>query len=163
MTRTGQFAAAASFAFACMLASASSAPAGDEPCFFKGTMYSEGAASCQGNMQYKCDDGEWKSAKAPCQSSPIAASRPCSFDGISYTTGSASCQSGTQYRCEDGTWRSIARPCTVLGANTVKIQPGGTTCMYEGATVATGSTICKSESTFLCNNGEWVNLGTLCR
>ena len=163
MTRTGQFAAAAAFALAAMLASATSAPAKDQPCFFKGTMYSGGAASCQSNMQYKCDDGEWKSAKTPCESSPVAASRPCAFDGISYSTGAASCQGGKQYRCEDGTWSDIARSCTVLSANTVKINPGGSTCMYEGATVATGSTICKSESTFLCNNGEWVNLGTLCR
>src|SRR5678815_1482033 len=114
MTRTGQFAAAA-FALACMLGTASRATAGDDPCFYKGTMYSEGAASCQGTMQYKCDDGAWSSTKMPCQSSPVAASRPCSFDGISFSTGAASCQSGTQYRCEDGTWRSIARPCTVLG------------------------------------------------
>jgi hypothetical protein len=161
--RTRQFAAAASFAAACLLASAGSASARTEPCFYKGTMYSEGAASCQGNMQYKCDDGEWKSAKMPCETSPVVASKPCSFDGISFTTGSASCQSGTQYRCEDGAWRSIERPCTTLSANTVKIHPSGTTCAYEDATVATGSTICKSGSTFLCNDGTWVDLGTLCR
>jgi hypothetical protein len=40
MTRTGQFAAAASFALAGIIASATSAPAKDDPCFFKGTMYS---------------------------------------------------------------------------------------------------------------------------
>lgn len=164
MTRTGWFAAAASFALACMVASAPSASAADdEPCFYKGTMYSDGAASCQSNMQFECDDGEWESTKTPCQSSPVASSRPCSFDGITYTTGSASCQGGTQYRCEDGVWRSIGRACTVLGANTTKIEPGGNTCMYESATVASGSTICKSQETFLCNDGEWVNLGTLCR
>jgi hypothetical protein len=33
----------------------------------------------------------------------------------------------------------------------------------EGATVASNSTICRSGSTFLCSDGEWVNLGTLCR
>jgi hypothetical protein len=35
--------------------------------------------------------------------------------------------------------------------------------MFSNATVASGSTICQSGSTFLCNNGEWVNLGTVCR
>jgi hypothetical protein len=35
--------------------------------------------------------------------------------------------------------------------------------MYEGATVASNSTICKNGSTFLCSNGEWTNLGTQCR
>ncbi|HWP65921.1 MAG TPA: hypothetical protein VNO26_08425 [Candidatus Limnocylindria bacterium] len=89
--------------------------------------------------------------------------RPCSYDGITYSTGSASCQGGTQYRCEDGTWRSIDRPCTVMGANTVKIDPDGDTCLYEGAALATGSTICKTETTFFCNHGQWVNLGPVCR
>jgi hypothetical protein len=35
--------------------------------------------------------------------------------------------------------------------------------MYEGATVASNSTICKGGTTFLCSAGEWTNLGTLCR
>jgi hypothetical protein len=35
--------------------------------------------------------------------------------------------------------------------------------MFGDATVASGSTICKSGNTFLCNDGGWVNLGTICR
>jgi hypothetical protein len=135
----------------------------DDPCFFKGTIYSEGATSCQNESQFKCDDGEWEALGVTCKSERVAASRPCSYDGISYSTGSASCQAGTQFRCEDGTWRSLASPCTVLSGNTVRVVPQGDTCMYESATVASGSTICKSSSTFLCNDGQWVNLGTACR
>jgi hypothetical protein len=32
-----------------------------------------------------------------------------------------------------------------------------------GSTVATNSTVCRTGNTFLCSNGEWINLGTLCR
>jgi hypothetical protein len=35
--------------------------------------------------------------------------------------------------------------------------------MFGGATVASGSTICQSGTTFLCNDGAWTNLGTVCR
>jgi hypothetical protein len=35
--------------------------------------------------------------------------------------------------------------------------------MYEGATVAHRSAICRTGSTFFCNDGTWVNLGTACR
>ena len=34
--------------------------------------------------------------------------------------------------------------------------------MYNNATVATNSTICRSGTTFLCDDGEWHNLGTAC-
>jgi hypothetical protein len=35
--------------------------------------------------------------------------------------------------------------------------------MYNGATVATQSTICQSGITFLCEDGEWRNLGSACQ
>jgi len=35
--------------------------------------------------------------------------------------------------------------------------------MFNDATVASNSTICRSGTTYLCNDGEWTNLGTLCR
>jgi hypothetical protein len=35
--------------------------------------------------------------------------------------------------------------------------------MFDGATVANNSTICRSGSTYLCTDGEWLNVGTLCR
>jgi hypothetical protein len=146
----------------CMIGTTGIASAGDS-CFYRGTMFSHGSATCQNDSQFRCDDGEWEALGGTCKAERIVASRVCQYDGISFSTGSASCQAGTQFRCEDGSWKSLGTSCAVLSSNTVKVQPSGDTCMYEGATVASGSTICKSSSTFLCNNGEWVNLGTLCR
>ena len=134
----------------------------DESCFFKGTMYSDGAAACQAGSQYRCDEGEWVSLKTACPDSPIATSRTCQFNGISFSTGSASCQTGTQFRCEDGVWRTLGTPCSV-GDSPIRVVPGGRTCMFGDATVSSNSTICRSGSTFLCSDGEWMNLGTLCR
>jgi len=135
----------------------------DDHCFYRGTMFSDGAAACQDGEQLRCDDGRWVALGGTCSPQRVSASRTCEYDGISFSTGSASCQAGTQFRCEDGTWRSLGAACTVLGANTIRIRPSGDTCLYEDATVASGSTLCKSSSTFLCNDGEWINLGTLCR
>lgn len=142
--------------------SARSAQAGD-PCFHAGSMYSDGAASCQSGRQYKCNNGEWLSTADNCQpAGVVVASRPCSFAGISFSTGSASCQNGTQFRCEDGSWNTLRAPCNV-GDSPIKVNSSGSTCMFGGATVASGSTICQSGTTSLCNDGAWVNLGTLCR
>jgi hypothetical protein len=44
-----------------------------------------------------------------------------------------------------------------------RLVPDGRTCMFNDATVGNNSTICKQGTTFLCSNGEWVNLGTVCR
>jgi hypothetical protein len=46
-------------------AAAHSALAGDR-CVYDGTPYSDGAFSCQGGVQFKCDDGDWKSKHQPC-------------------------------------------------------------------------------------------------
>ena len=140
---------------------AQGARAGDH-CFYKGTMYSDGAAACQAGMRYKCDDGDWKSQKEPCQPDRLAPSRACDYGGVSYSTGSASCQSGSQFRCEDGRWASLGVSCPVADAP-LKIVPAGRTCMFDGATVAHNSTICRSGSTFLCSDGEWTNIGTRCQ
>jgi hypothetical protein len=139
------------------------AGAASDHCFYKGTMFSDGAMFCQTGAQFRCKNGDWKSTGSPCTSedSPRV-SRTCALSGISYSTGSASCQDGTQYRCEDGTWRSLGTACTV-GDAPIRAVPSGRTCLYEGATVSTNSTICKSGQTFLCSDGEWVNLGTQCR
>ena len=132
-------------------------------CFYKGTMYSDGAAACQSGSQYRCGDGEWRALGVTCTpEGGVVISRTCQFGGIAFSTGAASCQAGTQFRCEDGAWRSLAMPCAA-GDSPIKVVPSGRTCMYEGATVANGSTICRSGSTFFCNDGEWANLGTLCR
>ena len=139
------------------------AQAASDHCFYKGTMSSDGALSCQSGAQFRCKDGDWVSLGAPCTPEERAAtSAPCDFAGIKYSTGAASCQNGTQFRCEDGSWNSLAVPCTV-GDAPVRATKGDRTCMYEGATVGSNSTICKAGSTFLCSDGEWVNLGTKCR
>src|SRR4029077_15002068 len=71
----------------------------DSHCFYRGSMYSEGAAGCQAGDEYRCKDGEWKSTGLSCKPGDIVASKTCQFDGISYNTGTASCQAGTQFRC----------------------------------------------------------------
>src|SRR5215510_13678352 len=83
-------------------------------CFYKGTMFSDGAASCQAGEQFRCDDGDWKKQHTACvDEERRAPSRACDFKGVSYSTGSASCQSGNQYRCEDGRWASLGISCPV--------------------------------------------------
>lgn len=141
---------------------ARSAQAGDH-CFYRGTMFSDGAGSCQAGTQYRCSDGEWSALGVSCNDGAQVASRACQYGGISFSTGSASCQAGMQYRCEDGSWRSLSTPCTLGDSPVVKVVPGGRTCMFDTVTVASSSTICKSGTTYLCNDGEWVNMGTLCR
>lgn len=139
------------------------AQAGD-PCYYSGTKYSEGSASCQSGHEYRCADGEWLTTTHSCRATEpeVVASRTCQFAGISFSSGSASCQAGTQFRCEDGAWTSLNMPCSV-GDSPIRVIPKGDTCMFGGATVASGSTICQSGTTFLCNDGAWTNLGTVCR
>ncbi len=141
---------------------ARSTQAGD-PCFYRGTQYSDGAAACQAGAQYRCTEGDWKSLGIACTEPPLVASEPCRFGGISFSAGSASCQAGTQFRCgEDGVWRSLGIACAV-GDSPIRVLPSGRTCMFGDVTVANNSTVCKSGTTFLCSDGEWVSLGTLCR
>ncbi len=137
--------------------------AADSPCFHKGTMYSDGAASCQSGSQYRCANGEWLSLGTSCMDEAVAVSKPCQFAGVTFPTGAASCQAGTQYRCEDGSWNSLGISCP--GAESpIRVIPEGKTCMLEGgSTVATNSSVCRSGSTYLCSDGEWINLGTLGR
>ena len=136
---------------------------GDADCKYKGATYSHGSAVCQSGTQYRCNDGQWKGLGIACTENPPVGAKSCAFNGKSYSPGSASCQSGTQYRCDDGAWVSLAVACTGGGEPAVGMAPVGRTCMYNGATVATESTICKSGITFRCEDGEWRNLGTTCR
>lgn len=137
--------------------------AADGPCFNNGTIYSNGAASCQSGLQYRCTNGEWLNLGASCSQEAVQVSRTCQFSDITFPTGAASCQAGTQYRCEDGSWTSLGIACTG-GDSPIRPVPGGKTCMLEGgSTVAANSTVCRSGSTFLCSSGDWVNLGTQCR
>jgi len=137
------------------------ATAGDR-CFFRGTMYSDGAAACQSGTQYRCTDGDWKALGVACEDEASKPSRSCMLDGVSYSTGSASCQEGSQHRCEDGVWRRLSLTCGAADSP-IRVVPDGRTCMFDGATVASNSTICRSGSTYLCTDGAWVNIGTLCR
>ena len=149
-------------AFAILACSVRPAVAGDDPCFYRGTRYSDGAMACQAGKQSKCDDGEWKLGNEKCQEGTLKPSRTCEFAGVAYATGSASCQQGTQYRCEDGEWRRLGSTCPVADAP-ARLLPSGRSCMFDGATVAHNSTICRGGTTYLCSDGEWTNLGTECR
>ena len=145
-----------------VLAGCSARAIAGDSCFYKGTMFSQGASSCQSGMEYRCDDGEWSASNTSCKSGNLTLSKGCQYDGISFSTGAASCQSGTQHRCEDGSWHSLGVACSA-GDSPVKVVPSGRTCMFDGATVASNSTICRTGSTYVCSDGQWVNLGTLCR
>lgn len=132
-------------------------------CKYKGTRYADGSAVCQSGSQYRCDDGQWSGLGIACAENPPANAKSCAFKGNSFSHGAASCQSGSQYRCEDGAWVSLAVACTPNGEPGARIESAGRTCMYNGATVATESSICKAGITFRCEDGDWHNLGTTCR
>ncbi len=69
------------------LTCAGAAQAANDHCFYKGTMSSDGALSCQSGAQFRCKDGDWKSTGMPCTpEEKVAASKPCTFSGISYST-----------------------------------------------------------------------------
>ncbi len=141
---------------------------GDGGCKYRGATFSHGSTACQSGAQYRCDNGEWNKVGAEgvgiaCTEDPPVVAKDCAFNGNSYSPGSASCQSGTQYRCEDGAWTSLAVTCAGGSEPAVRMVPSERPCMYNGATVATQSTICKSGITFRCEDGEWHNLGTACK
>jgi hypothetical protein len=136
---------------------------GEIGCDYKGTAYSHGSAVCQAGSQYRCQSGAWAGLGVACSENPPLAAKGCTFNGNAYSSGSASCQAGTQYRCDDGAWTSLAVACTASGQMAAGLPAGGRTCMYNGATVATESTICKAGVTFRCDDGEWRNLGSACQ
>jgi hypothetical protein len=63
---------------------------------------------------------------------------------------------------EVGLSTMLGLTCSV-GDSPIRVSPEGLTCMFNGATVGHNFTICRSGTTFLWSNGEWINLGTLCR
>jgi hypothetical protein len=137
-----------------------------DPCFFQSRMYSNGSKSCQGDMQYRCAAGAWEFLGLPCSGEFIATDgRPCAFGGINYSSGAESCQQGAQYRCENGMWRGVDSVCQGQDAQPTPIAhiEGGESCRYEAITVSTGSSVCQTGVAYLCNDGQWVNLGTMCR
>ncbi len=56
----------AALAVTCVVAGGPRDARAGDSCVYEGTKYSDGAASCQAGVRYKCDDGEWKSKKEPC-------------------------------------------------------------------------------------------------
>ena len=136
---------------------------GNDGCRYKDATYSHGSTACQSGTQYRCDDGQWKGWGTACAENLPVAGKGCDLNGNRYSPGSASCQSDTQYRCDDGAWRSLALACIGGSDAPARVAPAGRACMYNGATVATQSTICKSGITFLCEDGEWRDLGSACQ
>jgi hypothetical protein len=132
-----------------------------DDCLYKGTKYSEGAASCQTGIQFRCQDGEWKALGVAC-SDDRPAPRNCQFGGVTYPSGSASCQEGNQFRCEDGSWASLGISCPAADS-AIRVLPRGRTCSFNDETVAHNSTKCVYGRTYLCSDGDWVILGTKCR
>jgi len=131
-------------------------------CTYKGTDYSHGSAVCQSGTQFRCDDGKWKGLGMAC-TQPMVLSKSCEYKGYAYSAGAASCQAGTEFRCDNGSWKALGVACTVSGDTPIRVAPLRRTCMYEGATVSNLSSICKAGTTFLCEDGEWRNLGTPCQ
>jgi len=148
---------------ACFATAALASPvlAGDA-CTYNGVTYANGAAVCQSGSQYRCGDGEWQSMATKCKGD--GGDPTCEYQGTAFSPGSTSCQAGTQYRCSDGTWTSLSVACggsAPLAGDAPPVPPR--TCMLDGTTVASASTVCKQGVMFLCNDGDWRNLGTPCR
>jgi hypothetical protein len=139
------------------------------PCFSDHVMYADNTAACHYGRSYRCDNGDWIAYRRACNqntspgSPSIAMSGSCEFGGVSYASGSASCNAGRQYRCDNGTWSRLDLPCSVGDAPLQVVKPSGISCSYNGTSVANNQAICQSGTTFLCDNGQWINLGTVCR
>jgi len=136
---------------------------GQNGCRYKDSTYAHGSTACQSGSQYRCDDGQWTGGGGACTENLPVAGKGCDLNGNSYSPGSTSCQSGTQYRCDDGAWRNLALACSGGSDVPARVGPAGRACLYNSATVATQSTICKSGTIFLCEDGEWRNLGSACQ
>ncbi len=135
----------------------------DDECTYKGTKFSEGSASCQAGVQFRCNDGEWKSVGVACSDQPVAAAQPnCQFGGVTYPNGTASCQQGNQFRCDNGAWAATNVACPAADSP-IKVLPQGRGCSFNDAPVAHNTAICKAGTTYLCSDGDWVILGTKCR
>ena len=60
--------------------------------------------------------------------------------------------------------RNIGGICTPDQAIAPRvIEPAVRTCMLDGSTVSSKSTVCKSGIMFVCDDGDWRNLGVPCR
>jgi hypothetical protein len=94
-----------------------------------------------------------------------AATGSCMYQGQTYSAGSAVCQSGTQYRCDGVRWQSLGSGCQAMSASDAPAQPlrEPRSCTVGDATVAPGSSICRSGTTYRCDDGSWINVQTPCR
>jgi hypothetical protein len=101
----------------------------------------------------------------PARLQPAPLASACNYSGQTYSAGSAVCQSGTQYRCDGSTWQSLGIPCTSTAADApVRDVPrSDRSCMIGDATVANGSHICRSGTTYRCDDGAWINTQAACR
>jgi hypothetical protein len=148
-------------AAALALGIASTAYADDDSCNYAGANYSDGSVTCQGGKQFECDEGQWESLDSACTAK--TSEKSCDFNGVRYSSGSASCQSGTHHRCEDGTWKSLSVACPA-DFSAPRAGDAPPTCMMDGgATVGSGSTVCRMGTMYACDSGNWRNLGTPCQ
>ncbi len=94
-----------------------------------------------------------------------AAVGTCSYSGQIFSAGAAVCQSGTQFRCDGTHWQSLGLPCRAGAADAPlnSAVVSSRSCPVGDATVANGSSICRSGTTFRCDDGAWISLGTACQ
>jgi hypothetical protein len=93
------------------------------------------------------------------------ASGSCLYQGQTYSAGAAVCQSGIQYRCDGARWQSLGSGCQAISASDAPARPPREprSCPVGDATVAPGSSICRSGTTYRCDDGAWINMQTPCR
>jgi hypothetical protein len=92
-----------------------------------------------------------------------AMSPSCTYGGEVYSAGAAICQSGTQYRCDGSQWHSLGSACGTEARESNRPSAAPRSCAVGGATVASGSGICRDGTTFRCDDGAWINIQTACR
>jgi len=95
---------------------------------------------------------------------PPVAPSTCIYGGHAYSPGAAICQAGMQFRCDGAQWQSLGTPCQISEARAPR-RPSDPprSCLVGGATVASGSGICRDGTTFRCDDGTWININSACR
>ncbi len=96
---------------------------------------------------------------------PLQAATGCMYGGQTYSVGATTCQSGITHRCDGALWLSMSSPCGATTGYRAADSPLSSprSCAVGDATVAHGSSICRSGVTFRCDDGAWINAGTACR
>lgn len=146
-----------------VLSGLSSAARAGDWCPFRGSFFLDGGKVCQDGTVYRCDNGEWEALKEACTSATtLGAADPCQLNGITYSTGLASCQAGIQSRCDNGVWKATGLNCSV-GDAPIRAVRGSRTCRFVESQIQSNTAVCKSGTTYVCSDGAWLNVGTLCR